>query len=48
MHYRLRNPAHAALLAPLNLQPIRVEGHCNAMDVGQLEEARMSAWLQGE
>lgn len=48
MLYRFCTPADAALLAPLNLALILDEGHCNAMDVGQLEEARMSAWLQGE
>lgn len=47
MHYRFASPADAVLLAPLNQQLIRDEGHRNRMSVAELE-ARMKAWLEGE
>jgi hypothetical protein len=42
MQFRFVTPADAALLAPLNQQLIRDEGHRNAMNLAQLTE-RMSA-----
>jgi GNAT superfamily N-acetyltransferase len=45
--YRRATPADAGLLASLNRQLIRDEGHRNAMSVAELE-ARMAGWLAGE
>lgn len=45
--YRFASPEDAALLAPMNWQLIRDEGHRNAMSVDELRE-RMAAWLGGE
>jgi GNAT superfamily N-acetyltransferase len=47
MQYRFATPEDAALLAPLNRQLIRDEGHRNPMSLAQLTE-RMSDWLRGE
>ena len=47
MQYRFCTPVEAPLLAPLNLQLIRDEGHSNPMDVAQLAE-RMHEWLEGD
>ena len=47
MHYRFASPADAVLLAPLNQQLIRDEGHRNRMTLAELE-ARMKEWLEGE
>ncbi|MCI0492891.1 MAG: GNAT family N-acetyltransferase [Planctomycetes bacterium] len=47
MNYRFAVPSDAALLAPLNQQLIRDEGHRNAMNLAQLTE-RMAGWLRGE
>jgi GNAT superfamily N-acetyltransferase len=47
MQYRFATPDDAALLAPLNQQLIRDEGHRNAMSLAQLAE-RMRGWLRGE
>ncbi len=47
MRYRSCTSVDAPLLAPLNLQLIRDEGHRNPMDVAQLAE-RMAGWLQAE
>jgi len=47
MQYRFATPEDAALLAPLNQQLIRDEGHRNSMNLAQLAE-RMSGWLRGE
>ena len=47
MRFRFAAPSDAGLLAPLNAQLIRDEGHRNCMSVPQLAE-RMSAWLNGE
>ena len=47
MDYRRATPADAGLLASLNWQLIRDEGHRNSMSVPQLE-ARMAGWLSGE
>jgi GNAT superfamily N-acetyltransferase len=47
IRYRFANLEDAGLLAALNQQLIRDEGHRNSMDLGQLAE-RMSAWLRGE
>jgi len=47
MQFRFATPTDAALLAPLNRQLIRDEGHRNAMNLAQLTE-RMSAWLCSE
>jgi predicted acetyltransferase len=44
---RPASPDDAALLAPLNAQLIRDEGHRNAMSVGELEQ-RMRTWLQSD
>jgi len=40
MKYRLATPEDAALLAPLNQQLIRNEGHRNPMNLAQLTERR--------
>jgi acyl carrier protein len=45
--YRFAQPSDAAVLAPLNQQLIRDEGHRNPMTMAELEE-RMADWLQGE
>jgi hypothetical protein len=47
MQYRFATPEDAALLAPLNQQLIRDEGHRNAMNLAQLAE-RMRGWLRGD
>ena len=47
MQYRFATPEDVALLAPLNQQLIRDEGHRDSMDLAQLAE-RMSGWLRGE
>jgi ribosomal protein S18 acetylase RimI-like enzyme len=47
MHYRLAAPDDCRLLADLNAQLIRDEGHRNPMTVDQLAE-RMRSWLAGE
>jgi predicted acetyltransferase len=47
MQYRFATPEDVALLAPLNQQLIRDEGHRDSMDLAQLAE-RMSRWLRGE
>ena len=47
MHFHFAEPSDAQLLAPLNADLIRDEGHRNAMNVGQLA-TRMEAWLRGE
>jgi predicted acetyltransferase len=47
MTYRLATSADCALLAELNHQLIRDEGHRNPMTVPQLEE-RMRGWLASE
>jgi ribosomal protein S18 acetylase RimI-like enzyme len=46
LRFRPARPDDAVLLAPLNAQLIREEGHRNPMSVSQLEE-RMRQWLQG-
>jgi GNAT superfamily N-acetyltransferase len=45
--FRLATPADCPLLAELNHQLIRDEGHRNRMTVPELE-ARMRGWLTGE
>jgi GNAT superfamily N-acetyltransferase len=47
MQFRFARPEDAELLASLNAQLIRDEGHRNPMTVAQLAE-RMSGWLSGE
>lgn len=47
MRYRSCTSVDAPLLAPLNLQLIRDEGHSNPMDVAQLAE-RLAAWLNAD
>ena len=47
MTYRLATQADVQLLAELNHQLIRDEGHRNPMTVQELAE-RMSNWLEGE
>ncbi len=47
LSYRLATMNDAALLARMNAQLIRDEGHSNAMSERQLAE-RMSGWLAGE
>jgi GNAT superfamily N-acetyltransferase len=47
MTYRTATSADCALLAELNHQLIRDEGHRNRMTVAQLEQ-RMSGWLASE
>lgn len=47
MYYRFATTADAMILAPLNFQLIRDEGHRNTMDVAQLAQ-RMEGWLSGE
>lgn len=45
LHWRLATAADCPLLAELNHQLIRDEGHRNTMNPAQLEE-RMRSWLQ--
>jgi GNAT superfamily N-acetyltransferase len=47
VRYRPATVNDAALLAPMNAQLIRDEGHRNTMTVEQLAK-RMSGWLAGE
>lgn len=47
MQYRSATPEDAALLAPLNQQLIRDEGHRNPMNLAQLTE-RMAGWLRSD
>jgi GNAT superfamily N-acetyltransferase len=47
MRFRFALPSDAELLAPLNAQLIRDEGHRNRMSIPQLAE-RMRGWLSGE
>ena len=47
MNYRFATPFDAALLADMNHQLIRDEGHRNPMTITELE-ARMRGWLDGE
>jgi GNAT superfamily N-acetyltransferase len=47
LRFRLATPLDAALLAPLNAQLIRDEGHRNSMTIAELE-LRMADWLRGE
>jgi GNAT superfamily N-acetyltransferase len=47
LEYRFAMQEDAALLAGMNQQLIRDEGHRNKMTLGQLQE-RMSDWLQGK
>ncbi len=47
MRYRSATAADVHLLAPMNHQLIRDEGHRNSMSVAELEE-RMRSWLAGE
>ena len=47
MHYRFATQEDAAILAVLNQQLIRDEGHHNPMNLSQLTE-RMAGWLGGE
>jgi len=47
MRFRFAKPEDAALLAPLNAQLIRDEGHRNNMTVPQLAE-RMKQWLNSD
>ena len=45
--YRFASPEDADIIAPMNSQLIRDEGHRNPMDIPQLRD-RMAAWLHGE
>src|SRR5947199_10874582 len=47
VRYRAATVADAGVLAPMNAQLIRDEGHRNAMSVPELAE-RMSDWLKTE
>jgi GNAT superfamily N-acetyltransferase len=47
MKYRFATVRDAHLIAPMNHQLIRDEGHRNAMSRAELEE-RMTEWLEGE
>ena len=47
IRYRFATPKDAGLLAPLNQQLIRDEGHRNALNLEQLTE-RMAGWLRTE
>jgi GNAT superfamily N-acetyltransferase len=47
VRYRQASAADATVIAPMNAQLIRDEGHRNPMTVPQLTE-RMSQWLKGE
>ncbi|MGD9857495.1 MAG: GNAT family N-acetyltransferase [Planctomycetaceae bacterium] len=46
MIHRLATKGDTSLLAAMNLQLIRDEGHRNSMSLGQLQE-RMAGWLDG-
>jgi GNAT superfamily N-acetyltransferase len=45
--YRFASPKDADIIAPMNSQLIRDEGHRNPMDILQLRD-RMADWLRGE
>ncbi len=45
--YRFASPEDADVIASMNLQLIRDEGHRNPMDIPALRD-RMSSWLQGD
>ncbi len=47
IRYRFATPEYAGLIATLNQQLIRDEGHRNPMDLWQLTE-RMTEWLRGD
>jgi ribosomal protein S18 acetylase RimI-like enzyme len=47
MNYRFAAPSDAPILAGMNHQLIRDEGHRNRMSVAELED-RMRVWLEGE
>src|SRR6266568_1396611 len=47
VRYRTASVADAGVMAPMNAQLIRDEGHRNAMTVPQLAE-RMTDWLKAE
>jgi GNAT superfamily N-acetyltransferase len=47
MKYRYATTADVAVLANMNVDLIRDEGHRNPMSVGELQ-ARMADWLSGE
>jgi GNAT superfamily N-acetyltransferase len=47
MNYRFATAADASMLAAMNQQLIRDEGHRNSMSVAELE-TRMRGWLAGE
>jgi len=47
MRFRFANPCDAEILAPLNAELIRDEGHRNPMTVAELA-ARMENWLNGD
>ena len=47
VRYRAASVADAGVIAPMNAQLIRDEGHRNAMTVPQLVE-RMTDWLKGD
>src|SRR6266581_8689945 len=47
VRYRTASIADASVMAPMNAQLIRDEGHRNSMTVPQLSE-RMALWLGGE
>jgi GNAT superfamily N-acetyltransferase len=47
LRFRNASAEDAGILAPLNAQLIRDEGHRNSMTVSQLA-ARMAEWLRGE
>jgi len=47
VRYRTASIADASVMAPMNAQLIRGEGHRNAMTVPQLAE-RMTGWLKAE
>ena len=47
MDYRVAGLENIGLLAQMNHDLIRDEGHCNPMTLAELEE-RMAGWLQGE
>jgi len=47
VRYRTASVADASVMAPMNAQLIRDEGHRNAMTVPQLAE-RMTDWLRAE
>lgn len=47
MNYRLATLDDIAILAAMNHQLIRDEGHRNRLSIGELEE-RMRGWLEGD